>query len=418
MTRGKTIAGVGPPRLVRSAAWILAGYGALLALIALDEGIALLLIGGALLGVAALLRGGRRGGYYLGTVGGALFAAFILIGTLVEFDTTALVICLLAFVPLVLLLLPAARRAEAAAPAAGRRTGVDALPVPDGWTRERAGGRVNFWLMGLIGGISLLAGMFMLAATRWVSGWAVTSFGLALLIILPAFRSWQRRGRPRTATIRLPHAGPGGGPRQQVTGTSFPFSPLKSRAAILGGLFLGVTCVPLMIWAPQFSDTSQETWTARVLGFVGVVFFLGGSLFAILARGAGRTWQVLLLPDAVILRHGPTSYARLPWDSIAGVEAYETTVYTRGGPVHEPFIRIQADSPGAISGDRVDQAIRQLVPSVADDLSIPIRALEVEPRLLYHTLRYYQANPSNRAELGTKRAIDRITSGRATVPAR
>src|SRR5262245_35747643 len=117
MARGKTIARARPSRLVRIAAWILAGYGALLALIALDEGIALLLIGGALLGVAALLWWGRRVGYYLGTVGAALFAAFILIGTMVEFDTTALVICLLAFAPLVLLLRPAARLAEAAAPA-------------------------------------------------------------------------------------------------------------------------------------------------------------------------------------------------------------------------------------------------------------------------------------------------------------
>ena len=67
---------------------------------------------------------------------------------------------------------------------------------------------------------------------------------------------------------------------------------------------------------------------------------------------------------------------------------------------------------------RIDQAIRQLLPSIGADLSFPIRALEAEPRLLYHALRYYHANPSDRAELGTERAIERISSGRATVSAR
>ena len=423
MGNGKARIQTRPPRLVRIAAWILAGYGVLLALIALDAGGAVLVIGAALLGVAALLWWGRRVGYYLGTAGSALFVAFVVLGAIVNFDVTALVICAFALVPLVLLLLPAARRPDRPEPAAERNAGVDALPAPVGWTRELAGGRVKFWLLGLIAALALLAGMVMLVAGEWIVGLAVTSFGIAGLSSLPVFRGWQRRGRPRTATARLPLPESGGGPpgrgqqSQRVTGTSFPFSPLKSRAGILAALFLGLACVPLVIGAPHFADTSQETWTARIVGLVGVVFFLSGSLFAILVRGASRGWEVLLLPDSVAVRHGP-AFARLPWDSIATVEAYETTVYTRGGPVHEPFIRVIPDDPGAISGDRFDQAIRQLLPSIADDLTAPVRALDVEPRLLYHALRYYHANPSDRAELGTKRAIERITTGHAATPAR
>ena len=142
-------------------------------------------------------------------------------------------------------------------------------------------------------------------------------------------------------------------------------------------------------------------------------------LLSCLGAGGALAWGMLLLllPDSVIVRHGP-AFARLSWDSIATVQAYETTVYTRGGPVHEPFIRVTPDDPSAISGDRIDQAIRQLLPSIGADLSFTIRALEAEPRLLYQSLRYYHANPSDRAELGTERAIERISSGRATVSAR
>ncbi|HEX2498106.1 MAG TPA: hypothetical protein VHO00_04850 [Actinomycetes bacterium] len=404
-----------PPRLVRIAAWILAGYGALLALIALDAGGAVLVIGAALLGLAFLLWSGRRPGYYVGTVGAALFAGFVLLGAIANFDGTALVICVFAVVPLVMLLLPAARRPDRPAPVAERPAGVDALSAPEGWTRELAGGRVKFWFLGLIAVISLVGGILMLTAREWIPGLAVASFGLAGLTVLPMFRSWRRRARPRTATIRLRDE-PGAGPRRTVTGTSFPFSSLKSRAAILAAFFFGVTCLLMVISAPEFADSSGETWTVRIVGLAGAVFFLGGSLFAVIARGAGRGWGVLLLPDSVIVRHGP-AHARLPWDSIATVEAYETTVYTRGGPVHEPFIRVIPDDPGAISGDRTDQAIRQLLASIGDDLTFPIRALEAEPRLLYHVLRYYHANPSDRAELGTARAIERITSGRASVRA-
>jgi hypothetical protein len=417
MANGEARRQTRPPRPVRIAAWILAGYGVLLALIALDSGAAVLVIGVALVGAAALLWWGRRVGYYLGSVGSALFVGLVVLGAIANFNGTALAICIFAVIPLVLLLLPAARRPDRPAPAAEQHTGIDALPAPDGWTRELAGGRVKFWLLALIGVLALLGGTLALSGREWILGLAITSFGLALLSILPMFTSWRRRRRPRTATIRLPVAEPGAERKRAVTGTSFPFSPLKSRAGILAAFFLGVACVPMVLGGPEIADSRGEMWAVRIVGLVGAVVFLGGSLFAVLVRGAGRAWGVLLLPDSVIVRHGP-AFASLPWDSIATVQAYETTVYTRGGPVHEPFIRVTPDDPSAISGDRIDQAIRQLLPSIGADLSFPIRALETEPRLLYHALRYYQANPSDRAELGTKRAIERISSGRATVSAR
>lgn len=393
--------------MVSVAACVLAGYGVLLALIAPDAGAAVLVIGIVQLGLAALLWWANKIRYYLGTAGTALVAGFFLLGAIENRDATALVICMFAFVPMVLLLLPAARRPYRAA-------GDDA--GPEGWTRELAGGRVKFWLLGPVAVGWLVGGVFMVAAGEWVSGLAIASFGAALLTVLPMFRSWRRHGRPRTATIRLPSDESGAGPKRTVRGTSFPFSPLKSRAAIIGAFFFGVTSLLMLISAPEFADSAGETWIVRIVAFVGAVFFLGGSLFAVFARGAGRGWGVLLLPDCVLVRHGP-AHVRLRWDSIAAVEASETTIYTRGGPVHEPFIRLIPDDPSAISGDATDQAIRQLLPSVGADLSFPTRALEADPRVLYHALRYYHANPSDRAELGTKRAIERITSGRASVRA-
>jgi hypothetical protein len=66
----------------------------------------------------------------------------------------------------------------------------------------------------------------------------------------------------------------------------------------------------------------------------------------------------------------------------ADIEAYETTAYARGFPVHERFIRIVAVAPAAIVGDHYDQAMRQLFPSFSADVTMPIRSLAVDPKLL------------------------------------
>jgi hypothetical protein len=65
---------------------------------------------------------------------------------------------------------------------------------------------------------------------------------------------------------------------------------------------------------------------------------------------------VVLLPDAVLF-HGP-SRSLIPVGGDRRRRAFETTVYARGFPVHEPFIRVVAREPAAIVGNRYDQAMR------------------------------------------------------------
>jgi hypothetical protein len=119
-----------PSALVRTAAGILAGYGGLLALAALDEGLPLLVIGACLIGGGAALWWGRRIGYVIGVVVAALFLAFVVLGVALDPDGVGLVILAFALLPLVVLLLPAARRPAPLEPVDAATT--DPTPAPAG----------------------------------------------------------------------------------------------------------------------------------------------------------------------------------------------------------------------------------------------------------------------------------------------
>jgi len=388
-----------PSALVRTAAGILAGYGGLLALAALDEGLALLVIGAFLIGGGAALWWGRRIGYVIGVVVAALFLAFVLLGVALDPDGVGLVIAAFALLPLALLLLPAARRPAPPEPVDAATT--DRTPAPAGWTRELAGGRVKFVLLLVIFVVAILGAIAGLVAGEWRPGLTILAFGLAGLCTMPVMRSWRRSGRARRVAVQLDG--------RRHTGISFPYSQLRSRAVLFGAVLLGLTSLGMLLWARDFADSNAELWQARVIGLAGTVFFLGGGIFA-LVRTGGRGWQVVLLPDRVLVRYGP-SRAAAPWASIVSIDADETTIFVpRGGQVREPFIRIRVDDPRSISGDGFDQAVRQLVPDSADEISVAVRALAVEPDLLYHALRYYHSHPQARDELGTASGLRRIRS--------
>lgn len=182
-----------------------------------------------------------------------------------------------------------------------------------------------------------------------------------------------------------------------------------SVAAILGALLMGLCCLGLLLFSREFADSNSELWTTRIVGGFGALLRGGGSVLALM-RGAGRGWRVVLTPSGVYVRHG-SARSVTRWDSIASVDAFETTVYTKGGAVHEPFVPITATDPAAIKGDSVDQAIRLLVSSNADTITLPIRTLGVDPKLLLYALSYYHARPEARPELGQAAGLARINAG-------
>jgi hypothetical protein len=159
-----------------------------------------------------------------------------------------------------------------------------------------------------------------------------------------------------------------------------------------------------------------------VLAFAGI-FVVGGSAvgiaFAVLVGSA-----VLLLGWflAVTLRHAPgevtispagifhqsLTFAHfIPWYAVDGVEARW---------LGSPVIVVKA-YPSE------DTGLRSFTGRFhAGDLShlpfmvIRTHWLATDPATVYHALAYYHAHPDQRLELATPAALDRIASGRATVP--
>jgi threonine/homoserine/homoserine lactone efflux protein len=396
------------PGVVRVAAGLLGLFGLLLVLVEADEGqlgVAVVVTGLVLLVTAIALGWAGRLGYWLGLIVAALLALLLVVALARRPEAAGGVVTAVGAVPLVLLLMPAARRPRRTAKPAPASAA--AQEQPHGWRRPFAGwGQFAFML---IGGGLLSAGGLVLALTGWGAdrgaGATIALFFLACLLAAPLLAPGRRRGRLRLEAVRL-------GERQE-RGILVPHSGW--RTALLLGVIacLALAMLGLVVFADAFADDpGQSPWPMRLLGTVGVVFFgLGGLVFAY--RGRGRRWRVLLTPSAVVIAAGGARTV-VPWEAIQQVRATEVTTRVRGVALSEPLVGIDLSDPQAIQTGPLERLLLPWSRRLGADLTLPIRTLGIDPRLLYQALRYYHQHPQARAELATETGLARVQHGQFT----
>jgi hypothetical protein len=104
----------------------------------------------------------------------------------------------------------------------------------------------------------------------------------------------------------------------------------------------------------------------------------------------------------------------VPWEAIQQVRATEVTSYVRGVAVREPLVGIDLSDPQAIQTGPLERLLLPLNRRLGADISLPIRTLGIDPRLLYQALRYYHQHPEARAELATEAGLARVQHGQFT----
>ncbi len=382
------------------------------------------------LGVAAVgLLWGGRAGYWTGLVITALLAVFVVV-TLADvgLDAGGVIVTAIGVAPLLLLLLPAARRpfkedaAERPAPEAGPApVDADETPManpargptwPQGWTKPLARGWPRFGFMILVSALMTLAGFGMIGtgqgADRWIGG-TTALFGFACGVGATLFRPIGRPGwgrtRVRLETVELDD--------RQERGVAFPYSRLRMAAAFFIGGAMALAIVGLALGG--LSSDGSGGWQPWLAAFGGLmliaVVYLGAR------KGMGRRWRVLLTPSTVVFAQG-NDRTVVPWGAIERVRAHETTVYARGFPVQEPFIELVVSDRVAVTASKLDRALLAANRAFGRDVSLPVRALAVDPVLLYSTLRRYHQDPGARPQLGTDDALQSIRSRSSSRDAR
>jgi hypothetical protein len=400
------------PGVVRVAAALLVLFGLLLVLVEAGEGqleVVVVATGLVLLVAAVALVWAGRLGYWLGLTVAAMLALLVVVALTRHPGIGGVVVAALGGLPLVLLLLPAARRPRRTAkPAPASAASVAAPEQPQGWRRPFAGGWGSFALLLVVGGLLTVGGLVLALTGRGAErgvGVTVGLFFFACLLTAPLFAPGWRRGRLRLETLRL-------GDRHQ-RGIVVPYSRWRT-AVLLGAMAcLALACLGFVVFADAFADDPGESpWPVRPLGVVGVVFFgLGGFLFA--RRGWGRRWRVLLTPSAVVIAAGGAQTV-VPWEAIQQVRATQVTSYVRGVAVREPLVGIDLSDPQAIQTGPLEWLLLPLNRRIGADLAVPIRTLDIDPRLLYQALRYYHQHPQARAELATEAGLARVQHGQFT----
>jgi hypothetical protein len=400
------------PAVVRVAAAVLVLFGLLLVLVEAGEGqleVVVVVTDLVLLSAAVALVWAGRLGYWLGLTVAALLALLVVVALTRHPGIGGVVVTALGGLPLVLLLLPAARRPRRAArPAPASAASVAAPEQPQGWRRPFAGGWGSFALLLVVGGLLTVGGLVLALTGEGAERGAGVTIGLfffACLLTAPLFAPGWRRGRSRLETLRL-------GDRHQ-RGILVPYSGWRTALQLAAMACLALACLGFVMFADAFADDPGESpWPIRLLGVVGVVFFgLGGLLFA--RRGWGRRWRVLLTPSAVVIAAGGAQTV-VPWDAIQQVRATEVTSYVRGVAVREPLVGIYVSDPQAIQTGPLERLLLPLNRRIGADLALPIRTLAIDPRRLLQILRYYHQHPQARLELATEAGLARVQHGQFT----
>jgi hypothetical protein len=217
------------------------------------------------------------------------------------------------------------------------------------------------------------------------------AFGIAIVSTLPIF--WPRRtARPRLRDLEAFDAG---------TGVAFPHSEARRRGALVGSLAF-VACGLAMA---AYGDGP----VMRVVGGVAVLVFGFFSWYQL--RRRARSCAVVATPTGVGLVDGPGEVF-VPWDVVRDIQADETTTYTRGGATHEPHIAVFTEPDAVRHDDALDSTLAEIGREwTGADVAWAVRTLAVDPVVVVSALRHYLRHPDQRAELGDRRALDRIERG-------
>jgi hypothetical protein len=335
------------PGVVRAAAVLLGLFGLVLVLVEGDQGdldTTELLAALVLVSAAGALVWAGRVGYWVGLTVAALVAVLLVMVLARHPGVAGVVVTAICFLPLVLLVVPAARRPRPTA----KPVEPSAAPArPQGWTRPFLGGWGEFAFMVIVG-LSMAAGGLVMAVTgrgaERGAGAAIALFFLACVLAAPLFAPGRRRGTLRLGTLRL------GG--RQERGILVPYSSLRMAMVLGATACLALAMLGFVVFADAFADDpGGSPWPVRMVGAVGAAFFGVGSFIAA-RRGRGRNWRLLL-------------------------------------PVNR---------------------------RLAADITLLIRALDVDPALLYEALRYYHQHPRARDELATQDGLARLEHGELTSP--
>jgi hypothetical protein len=395
------------PGVVRVAAVLLGLFGLLLVLVEAEQGdldAAELVTALVLVSAAAGLVWAGRLGYRVGLTVAALVAVLLLVVLTRRPGVVGVVVTAIGGLPLVLLVVPAARRPRAATRPAPSSA---ALEQPQGWTRPIDGwGQVAFLVV--VGGLVSVGGLVMALTGRGAergAGAAIALFFFACLLVAPLFAPGRRGGRLRLETLRL------GG--RQERGILVPYSGLRMAIVLGATACLALAMLGVVVFADAFADDPGESpWPVRLIGVVGTVFFgVGGFIAA--RRGWARNWRLLLTPSAVVIAMGDARTV-VPWETIQQVRATEVTTHVRGVAVTEPLVGIDLSDPKAIQSGPLERLLLPVNHRLAADITLPIRTLDIDPPLLYQALRYYHQHPQARAELATQDGLARLQHGQPT----
>jgi hypothetical protein len=396
------------PGVVRVAAVLLGLFGLLLVLVEADQGdldAAELVTALVLVSAAAALVWAGRVGYWVGLTVATLVAVLLLVVLARRPGVVGVVVTAICALPLVLLVVPAARRPRLTTKPAPSSA---VLEQPRGWTRPFAGGWGQFAFMVLVGGLLSVGGLVVALTGRGAergAGAATALFFLSCLLTAPLFAPGRRGGPLRLETLRL-------GDRRE-RGILVPYSGLRMALVIGATACLALAMLGFVVFADAFADDPGESpWPVRLVGAVGVVFFgVGG--FLVVRRGWGRRWRVLLTPSAVVIAMGGARTV-VPWEAIRQVRATEVTTHVRGVAVREPLVGIDVSDPQAIQTGPLERLLLPLNRRLAADITLPIRTLDIDPALLYEALRYYHLHPQARDELATQDGLARMRYGQFT----
>jgi hypothetical protein len=257
-----------------AAAWLVL-FGLLLVLVEAGEGqleVVVVVTGLVLLSAAVALVWAGRLGYWLGLIVAALLALLVMVALARQPGIGGVVVAALGGLPLVLLLMPAARRPRRTAkPAPASAAAQEQL---HGWRRPFAGGWGSFALILVVGGLLTVGGLVLALIGEGAdrgAGATIALFFFACFLAAPLFWPGRRQGRLRLETLRL-------GDRHQ-RGILVPYSGWRTALQLAAIAFLALAFLGFVVFADAFADDPGESpWPVRLLGTVGVVFFgLGAS---------------------------------------------------------------------------------------------------------------------------------------------